>query len=102
MAASTLVRYEELRPGDHVTVTQRVKVGMKIWFTKVSGTVERTERRRNGLHVERAPDDFVFQDVILLRQDGPVPAETTVALDEFTRVERDGMGAAQGAPSGII
>ena len=85
----TLLRFEELKPGDHVQITQRIKVGQKIWHTKVAGKVERTERRRNGLHVTRADDDYAFQDVILLRKDGQnTDEETTVALDEYTQIER--------------
>ncbi|MFO1019629.1 MAG: hypothetical protein U0903_02835 [Planctomycetales bacterium] len=82
------IRYEELRPGDHIQVTRRVKVGLKIWEYKVAGTVVRTERRRNGLHVDRNQDDKAFQDLIVLRKDGTVPEETTVTLDEFTVLER--------------
>lgn len=85
---ATLVPFEALRPGDRVKITQRVKVGQKVWTTTVTGTVERTERRREGLNVKRNFDDKAFADLILLKKDGPVPEETTVALDEFTRVER--------------
>ena len=86
MPTPTLIPFEQLQPGDRVKVTQRVKVGMKAWSTTVTGTVERTERRRNGLHVKRSPDDKAYCDLILLRKDGG--DETTVALDEFTHVER--------------
>jgi hypothetical protein len=89
MPASTLIAFEELRAGDHVKITQRIKVGLKIWTTTVTGTVERTERRREGLAVKRNFDDKAFADVILLKKDGPVAGEeTTVALDEFTQIER--------------
>lgn len=88
MSDGTSVAFEELRPGDHIRVTQRIKVGLKVWSHQVAGRVERTERRRNGLHVNRSHDDFAFQDVILLQKDGQVAEETTVALDEFTRLER--------------
>ena len=88
MANSVLVPFEELRTGDHIRITQRIKVGLKIWSTVVSGVVERTERRRNGLHVKRSPDDKAFTDMILLRKDGDAAVETTVALDEYTHIER--------------
>ncbi|MCY2967780.1 MAG: hypothetical protein NT069_29815 [Planctomycetota bacterium] len=87
MSAGTLVRFEDLQPGQRVKITQRVKVGLKIWQTEVQGKVARTERRRNGLHVQRNFDDHAFTDLILLRKDGAVNEETTVAMDEFTRVE---------------
>ncbi|RPI85064.1 MAG: hypothetical protein EHM42_07020 [Planctomycetaceae bacterium] len=87
MSTGTLVRFEDLQPGQRVKITQRVKVGLKIWQTEVTGVVEKIERRRNGLHVKRNFDDRAFCDLILLRKDGPVPDETTVVLDEFTQVE---------------
>ena len=59
-----MVRYEDLRPGARIRVTRRVKVGMQKWESVVSGTVIRTERRRNGLHVDRSSDDKAFQDTM--------------------------------------
>jgi hypothetical protein len=89
MTANTLIAFEDLRPGDHVKITQRIKVGLKVWTTAVTGTVERTERRREGLAVKRNFDDKAFADLILLKKDGPVAGEeTTVAMDEFTHVAR--------------
>lgn len=80
--------FESLAPNDHIQVTQRVKVGLKIWFTTIAGRVIRTERRRNGLHVDRSGDDKAFQDLIVLYKDGAAKEETTVTLDEFTAIER--------------
>ncbi len=89
MSTNTQIAFEDLRPGDHVKITQRIKVGLKVWTTAVTGTVERTERRREGLAVKRNFDDKAFADLILLKKDGPVAGEeTTVALDEFTHIER--------------
>lgn len=84
--SATLIPFEKLQPGDRVRITQRVKVGMKTWSTHVTGTVERAERRRNGLHVKRNSDDKVYSDLLVLRKDGG--DETTVVLDEFTHIER--------------
>jgi hypothetical protein len=88
MSSATLVPFEQLKPGDRIQVTQRVKVGLKIWTTKVAGTVERIERRREGLHVKRNFDDKAYADLIVLRKDGPAGDETTVTLDEYTQIER--------------
>ena len=85
---STLIPFETLHPGDHIRVTQRIKVGLKIWTTSVTGSVERIERRREGLAVKRNFDDKAFADLIVLKKDGPVAEETTVALDEYTQIER--------------
>ena len=88
MTSSTLVPFESLRPGDHVKITQRVKVGLKVWTTSVTGTVERAERRREGLAIRRNFDDKAFADMVILKKDGVVPEETAVALDEYTQIER--------------
>ena len=81
------LHFEALRANDHIKVTRRMKVGMKIWYTSTSGRVIRTERRRNGLHVERNLDDKAFQDIILLFKDDSPGEETTVSMDEFTVLE---------------
>lgn len=88
VATQNSVRFETLVPNDHIQVTHRIKVGLKIWFNSVSGRVLRTERRRNGLHVDRNRDDKAFQDVILLLKDGTPSEETTLTMDEFTTIER--------------
>lgn len=88
MSSSTMIRYEDLRPGDRIRVTRRVKVGQKTWVSTVTGTVESTERRRNGLHVDRSQDDKAFQDIILLRKEGAAEEESTLSMDEFTVIER--------------
>lgn len=88
MATASLIPFEALRPGDHVRITQRIKVGLRVWQTTVTGTVERAERRRNGLAVKRNFDDKAFTDFIVLKKDGDVDEETTVAMDEYTHIER--------------
>lgn len=78
--------YAELKPGDRVAVDHQVKVGMQSWQTTTTGTVERTERRRHGLHMRRNFDDGVWSDIVVLRlDDGEL---TTVTIDEFTRIRR--------------
>ena len=75
-----------LVPGDRIEVVHEVKVGMKTWTTTTVGTVERIDRRRQGLHFRRNPDDKVFADLIVLKlADGSL---TTVALDEFTELKK--------------
>ncbi len=88
MATALLIPFEALRTGDRVKITQRIKVGLKIWQTNVTGTVERTERRRNGLAVKRNFDDKAFTDLIILKKDGEAGEETTIAMDEYTHIER--------------
>jgi hypothetical protein len=79
-------QFDELKVGDRVEVEHTVTVGQKSWRAKTCGTVVRTERRRQGLHVDRSPDDQVFSDVILLElPDGEL---TDVTVDEFTAIRR--------------
>jgi len=78
--------FEELKPGDRIEVERTVHVGGRSWHTKTTGTVLRTERRRHGLHYQRADDEPAFSDVILLElPDGEL---TTVVVDEFTVLRR--------------
>lgn len=77
-------QFEELKPGDRVTVEHQVTVGTQQWSIQTTGTVVRTERLRQGLHFRRGGDDAVYSDVILLElPDGEL---TTITLDEFTVV----------------
>ena len=89
MSIETAAReiYETLRPGDRIEVVHEVKVGSsKTWATTTVGTVVSTERRRQGLHYRRNPDDKVFADMIVLkRDDGEL---TTITMDEFTELRR--------------
>jgi hypothetical protein len=89
MNAQTDVRemFATLRPGERIEVIHEVKVGSsKTWTTSTIGTVVNTERRRQGLHFRRNPDDKVFADMIVLkRDDGEL---TTITLDEFTEIKR--------------
>ena len=89
MSAANLATFEQLKAGDRLKVTQRVKVGLKIWSTEFTGTVLSTERRRSGLHVKRNYDDKVFADIILMeKQTQGKPEQTTVVMDEFTHLEK--------------
>ena len=75
-----------LREGDRVEITHEVKVGLKVWSTTTIGTVERVERRRQGLHFRRNMDDKAFCDLVVLRlPDGSLP---TVTMDEFSRLRK--------------
>jgi len=79
--------FEALQPGDRIEVVHEVKVGSsKTWSSTTVGTVVNTERRRQGLHFRRNPDDKVYADMIVLkRDDGEL---TTITMDEFTELRR--------------
>ena len=63
--AATRQLYSQLVPGDRVELLHEVKVGLKRWTARTTGTVVRTERRRHGLHFRRNIDDKVFSDLIV-------------------------------------
>jgi len=75
-----------LKEGDRVEIVHEVKVGLKVWNTTTTGTVERIERRRQGLHFRRNNDDKAFADLIVLKL--PDLSLTTVTLDEFSRIRK--------------
>jgi hypothetical protein len=78
--------YTSLQAGDRVEVTHEVKVGFRKWYTVTKGKVVRKDRRRHGLHVDRALDDKVYSDILVLeRDDGEL---TTVTLDEFSDLRK--------------
>jgi hypothetical protein len=77
-------QFDELKVGDRVEVEHVVTVGQKSWTAKTTGTVVRIERRRQGLHFQRNPDDKVASDEVLLEMlDGEF---TSVAIDEFSTI----------------
>ena len=75
-----------LKVGDRVEIVHEVKVGLKVWNTTTTGTVERVERRRQGLHFRRNNDDKAFADLIVLKL--PDSSLTTVTIDEFSRIRK--------------
>jgi hypothetical protein len=79
-------QFEELKVGDRVEVEHLITVGQKSWTAKTCGTVVRLERRRQGLHFQRNPDDKVFSDAVLLELPGG--ELTSVAVDESTTIRR--------------
>ncbi len=83
---TTRPEVNSLKPGDRVEIVHEVKVGLQVWSTTTIGTVERVERRRQGLHFRRNMDDKAFCDLIVLRL--PDGSLTTVTMDEFSRLRK--------------
>ena len=78
--------FTQLKPGDRLEIVHEIKVGQTVWNNATRGVVERTERRRHGLHFRRNPDDKSFSDVIVLR--GADGSLSTLTMDEFTQLRR--------------
>ena len=89
MSAATdakLVEFGQLKPGDEIEVVQRVTVGIRSWTVRVRGRVLWTERRAQGLHFTRTPDEITYCDLIVLEL--PDGHRTTVCLDGFSQIRR--------------
>jgi len=83
---ASATRFDELKPGDRITVRQTVTVGRRRETVNITGTVIQTHRAHHGLHFRRGVDDKVFSDTILLElPDGEL---TAVAMDELTVLNR--------------
>ena len=83
---TTREEINSLKPGDRIEVDHEIKVGLKVWHKTTTGTVERFERRRQGLHFKRNNDDKAFCDLIVLKL--PDGSLTTVTIDEYTRLRK--------------
>lgn len=83
---TTREEINRLQPGDRVEVDHEIKVGLKVWHKTTVGTVERVERRRQGLHFKRNVDDKAFCDLIVLKLADE--SLTTVTIDEFTKLRK--------------
>lgn len=84
--AGTSVPFDQIHLGDQIEVVHRVSVGLQSWTVTTQGKVLRTERRAQGLHFPRTPDEKTYCDLIVLER--PDHEQTTVTLDEFTQIRR--------------
>jgi hypothetical protein len=74
-----------LQPGQKVRVTQRVRVGLKIWTTTVVGVFRHVSSLVTGLATQRvAVDEIIVPTVHFTKDNGEL---TSVALDENSKVE---------------
>jgi len=86
MCATEATRFDELKPGDRITVRQTVTAGEGNRTVTTTGRVIRTQRAHHG-HDGRCEVDNEFSaDTILLElPDGELIA---VAIDELTVLNR--------------
>ncbi len=83
--AST-TRFDELKPGDRITVRQTLTIAQKSQTVTTTGKVIRTERSRHGPRCQCTLDDKTISDRILLElPDGEL---TTITMDELTVLQR--------------
>src|SRR5438046_1224770 len=75
-AAAELAR---LQPGQHLKITQLVRVGMKTWPAIVEGTFRHVDSLATGLATQRVPEDDII--VPILHFTKPNGELSSVALD---------------------
>lgn len=76
----------DLKPGQRIRVTQRVRVGSSgTWTTSVTGTFRDVRFLATGLATDRVPDDdIVVCTVHFTKDNGEL---SSVALDEHSQIE---------------
>ncbi|MCS7166971.1 MAG: hypothetical protein RMI91_10075 [Gemmatales bacterium] len=77
--------YRQLRPGQRIRITQRVRVGLDCWSATVTGTFREAQVLVVGLSTERAPDDvFSAPTLHFVKENGEL---SSIVVDEFTKIE---------------
>lgn len=77
-----------LQPGQRVRITQRIRVGSRVWSTTVEGAFRDLNFLATGLATQRVPDDDIVVPTVHFTKDNGELA--SVSLDEHSRVERIG------------
>ena len=74
-----------LQPGQRLRITQRVKVGSKIWTTTVTGVFRDLNCLVTGLATHRVlADDIIVPTVHFTKDNGEL---SSITLDENSKVE---------------
>jgi hypothetical protein len=77
---------QSLRPGQHIKITQTVRVGQKSWTTTVTGTYRELNYLHTGLATDRVPeDDIIVVNVHFTKDNGEL---SCITLDENSQVEQ--------------
>ena len=75
---------KNLKPGQRIRITQRVRVGVQEWSTTVPGTFRGVDYLVTGLSTDRVPeDDVVVVAVHFIKDNGEL---SSVTLDEHSEV----------------
>ena len=84
--ADVLAKLEQLRPGQRIRVTQRVKVGStKTWEFSVEGTFRHVDSLATGLATDRLREDDIVIPVVHFTKDNQ--EMSAIAIDEHTKIE---------------
>lgn len=75
-----------LKPGDRIRVTQRVRIGDRLWTTKTDGVFRDVNYLATGLSTDRIPeDDIVVPTVHFTKDNGEL---ASITLDEYSQIEK--------------
>ena len=81
-----LAKLEQLKPGQRVRLTQRVKIGStKTWELTVEGVFRHVSSLATGLATDRLREDDIVIPVIHFTKDNQ--EMSTISVDEHTRIE---------------
>ncbi len=75
-----------LKPGQHIRVTQTVRVGQQEWTTQCTGAFRHLGFLATGLATERGVDDDIVVATVHFTKDAN-DEMSSVALDEQSKVE---------------
>jgi hypothetical protein len=76
---------QRLQPGQHIRITQTVRVGFKQWTTTAEGAFRAVNYLATGLATDRVPeDDIVVVCVHFTKDNGEL---SSVTLDEQSKIE---------------
>ena len=79
------IRYDQLRPGQRVRITQRVRIGLDSWPAVVEGTIRDVKMLVPSLTADRGEDDIVTVPLVrFVKDNGEL---STITVDEHTRIE---------------
>lgn len=77
---------QTLQVGDRIKLTQRVRVGSRVWTTTTNGTFRDFNFLATGLATQRVPeDDIVVPIVHFVKDNGEL---SSISLDEHSQVEK--------------
>lgn len=72
--------------GDKVRITQRVRVGAKVWHAVATGTFRGVNYLSTGTTTEREKEDAIVVPTVHFTKDSG--ELSSVTLDEYTKVEK--------------
>ena len=84
--AEVLNKLEQLKPGQRLRITQRVKVGStKTWEFSVEGIFRHVDSLATGLATERLREDDIVIPVVHFTKDNH--EMSSISVDEHTKID---------------